>query len=771
MWAFSQKPFSLKILKLNLLVLNRSSTYGTGHLGILSSSIIRRTFIFSESKFSGDYCMHAKPISTYIDRNSQKKNVLVSILKKSRFIQEKDSKNIEILTKYLWPKNKEYRRRIIFSLLSLGVAKIATIQVPLLLSKLIDTVGVISSSDISLSLTNKLNALFLISSYGIARISSSGFNELRNALFSEVSQSACRDLSLKAFHHFHNVSNLSFIQRHKSGELLTIITRGFKSVSKLLNIMIFQIIPTAAEFLMVLGILLRKVGSEVALITLVTMIAYMDFTRRITHKRTIYRKNMNTSEQKSNGLLSDSLINAETLKYLNGEKYIYDLYSKYQEIYKDSNVKVQTSLAYLNFGQNFIFTGGLLSAILLTTNKVLVGALPIGSIVLVTSLLFQLSIPLNFIGMIYRETKLTLIDLGKLNEYLTVNPKKAKNSGENQIKFSDSNIKILDLYKEVVKKKISSSSEKDFIKLENVSFNFPSTFGHEHTYLETSDSTEDLILSNLSLDIPLGKKMGLVGSSGSGKTTLAKLIYRIFDPKSGKIRIFGKGIEEFEIQEYRNCFSVLPQEVLLLNMSIIDNLKIANSCTTLDEITSACKLAGVHENILKMKKGYETVVGERGCSLSGGEKQRLGFARMLIKKSPIWILDEPTSALDLTNHNFMVKMLSFLHIYSISNTNFTNLGDNEDDMKSKYKDIFNLIPYVKDKKEIKSITKLIEDIVKLPITIIVIAHRLSSIRNFDSIAYLEEGSVKEIGSHDQLIENKMQYYQLWNKQHIDSILK
>ncbi|OII74578.1 ABC transporter [Cryptosporidium ubiquitum] len=770
MWVFVQKASNSKILKLYPLLLNRSSTCRINYLGGLASSLVRsRTFIFSDSKLSG-CCMHAKPISTYIDKSLSKENVLVNILKKSRFIQEKDSKNIEILTKYLWPKNKEYRRRIIFSLISLGVAKLATIQVPLLLSRLIDTVGVISSSDLSKSLTSKLNCLLLISSYGIARISSSGFNELRNALFSEVSQSACRDLSLNAFHHFHNVSNLSFIQRHRSGELLTIITRGFKSISKLLNIMIFQIIPTTAEFLMVLGILLHKVGSEVALITLATMIAYMDFTRRVTHKRTIYRKNMNTSEQKSNGLLSDSLINAETLKYLNGEKHIYDLYSNYQEIYKNSNVKVQTSLAYLNFGQNFIFTGGLLSAILLTTNKVLAGKLPIGSIVLVTSLLFQLSIPLNFIGMIYRETKLTLIDLSKLNEYLAINPKRTKNSVEKQTKNLDSDIKTLDLYKELVRKETDLSSEKNSIQLENVSFGFPSTVGNEHTYLEESDTSDDLVLNDLSLEIPLGKRMGLVGSSGSGKTTLAKLIYRIFEPNSGKIRIFGKEIEELEIKEYRNCFSVLPQDVLLLNMSIIDNLKIANSNTTLDEIISACKLAGVHENILKMNRGYETVVGERGCSLSGGEKQRLGFARMLIKKSPIWILDEPTSALDLTNHNFIIKMLSFLHGHSVSSTNSSDITD-KDNTRFKYEDIFNLIPYLKNKKEVESVTKLIEEIVKLPITIILIAHRLSSVRNFDSIAYLEEGTVKEVGNHDQLIENKMQYYQLWNKQYIGSILK
>ncbi|TRY53206.1 ATM1-like ABC transporter [Cryptosporidium tyzzeri] len=770
MWAFTQKASNLKILKPHPFVLNRSNKYGILYLGVFATSIRgKRAFFSSESNFAQGNCMHAMATSTFKNKDLAKENKLVNILKKSRFIQEKDSKNIEILTKYLWPKNREYRKRIIFSLLSLGVAKLATIQVPLLLSRLIDSVGAVSSSNLSLSLTNKLNVLFLISSYGIARISSSGFNELRNALFSEVSQSACKDLSLKAFHHFHNVSNLSFIQSHRSGELLTIITRGFKSVSKLLNIMIFQIIPTTAEFLMVLGILLHKVGSEVALITLATMVAYMDFTRRITHKRTIYRKNMNTSEQKSNGLLSDSLINAETLKYLNGEKYIYDLYSKYQEIFKNSNVKVQTSLAFLNFGQNFIFTGGLLSAMLITTNKVLAGTLPIGSIVLVTSLLFQLAIPLNFIGMIYRESKLTLIDLSKLNEYLTIKPKNSSSPQGRTIQLNPKT-KVLDFYKEMNLNGTGSSSEKNSIKLENVSFGFPSTFGNEHTYIETSNSSDDLVVNDLSLEIPLGKRMGFVGSSGSGKTTLAKLIYRIFEPNSGKIRIFGKEIEDYEINEYRNCFAVLPQEVLLLNMSIIDNLKIANNNATLDEIKSACKLAGVHENILKMKNGYETIVGERGCSLSGGEKQRLGFARMLIKKSPIWILDEPTSALDLINHNFMVKMLSFLHEYSLSTSNSVNISDKYD-LGSKYKDIFSLIPYVKDKKEIQSIKKLIDDIVKLPLTIIVIAHRLSSVRNFDLIAYLEEGNVKEVGNHDQLIENKMQYYQLWNKQHIDSILK
>lgn len=760
-----------QLSKLRPLILIGASAHKIGHLRVLSSSFVgKRIFFCTSPRFSGRYCMHTKPIATNVEKNLSKENLFVSILKKSRFIQEKDSKTIEILTKYLWPENKKFRRRIIFSLLSLGVAKLATIQVPLLLSRLIDTLGIISPSELSVSLTNKFNVLFLIGSYGAARISSSGFNELRNALFSEVSQSACRDLSLKAFNHFHNVSHLSFIQSHRSGELLTIITRGFKSVSQLLNIMIFQIIPTTAEFLMVLGILLHKVGSEVALITLATMIAYMDFTRRITHKRTIYRKNMNTSEQRSNGLLSDSLINVETLKYLNGENYIYELYSKFQEIYKNSNVKVQTSLAFLNFGQNFIFTGGLLSAMLITTNKVLKGTLPIGSIVLVTSLLFQLAIPLNFIGMIYRDTKLTMIDLSKLNEYLTIQPKKTETSQKRYSKQLDSSVRALDLYKKMNHEKSGSNSENNLIKLENISFSFPSIFGNDHTYLEASDVSDGLVVNNLSLDIPLGKKMGFVGSSGSGKTTLAKLIYRIFEPNSGKIRIFGREVEDFEIKEYRNCFAILPQDILLFNMSIIDNLKIANSNITLDEIMSACKLAGIHENILKMKRGYETVVGERGCTLSGGEKQRLGFARMLIKKSPIWILDEPTSALDLINHNFMVRMLSFLHSHSVSNAKFANIC-NQNDMGSKYSDIFGLIHYVKDKKEIETITKLIDEIVRLPITIIVIAHRLSSVRNFDLIAYFEDGSVKEVGNHEQLIENRMQYYQLWNKQHIDSILK
>ncbi|KAH7647180.1 ATM1-like ABC transporter [Cryptosporidium bovis] len=703
------------------------------------------------------------------DYNHMEKNNLIEILKKSRMISENNANNLHIVTKYLWPKNTEYRKRIVLSLLSLGIGKMATIQAPLLLSKLINNLGVIGSAGNLNSIRSSLNALFLIGSYGVAKISSSGFSELRNALFSSVSQSACRDVSLKAFHHFHNLSSLDFIQSHRAGELITIITRGSKSVSQLLNIMIFQIVPTTAEFILVLMLLLKKVGYEVTLVTLVTMFGYMDFTRRITHKRTLYRRDMNNSEQKSNGLLGDSLMNIETLKYLNCEKQLYDIYSNYQKVYMNSNIKVQTSLAFLNFGQNLIFTGGLLSTMLLTTKKILSGAIPIGSMVLVTSLLFQLAIPLNFIGMIYRETKLTMIDLKKLNEYMSIFPnnyylienRKCTQDNHNASltvsEVSNNHQKPLELYRDMNDKGNYSS-----IKFEGVSF------GYKKESHNDSKDTNKVVISNLSLDIPLGKRMGLVGSSGSGKTTLSKLIFRIFEPYGGEIKIFNQNIRDFNIEEYRKCLSILPQDVLLLNMSVADNLKLANSNASLEDIKAACKLAGIHESIVKMDKGYDSIVGERGSSLSGGEKQRLGFARLLLKKSPIWILDEPTSSLDLINHNFIVKMLTMLHKHS----NTLNEGDLRNiDSTNKYKDILDTIKCSHEDPEVKDIIRLIEDVVKYPLTIIVIAHRLSTVRDFEKIAYMDNGNIKEVGSHDDLIRNKMHYYQLWNKQHIESILQ
>ncbi|KAF7457678.1 ABC transporter [Cryptosporidium felis] len=709
------------------------------------------------------FCMHTRWASTV-----SKRGVLLRVLRRSQLFQEKDLRTVEVLGKYLWPHSKEHRKRILLSLLSLGVAKVATIQAPLLLSKLVNSLGNLDPSDLVSPFGARLSSLLLIGAYGVARISSSGFNELRNALFSEVSQSACRDVSLYAFHHFHNISSLGFLQSHRTGELLTIITRGFKSVSQLLNIMIFQIIPTTAEFLLVLGILLHKVGYEVALITLVTMAAYMDFTRRITHKRTAYRKRMNSCEQRSNGLLSDSLINAETLKYLSGERRIYELYSALQETFKNSNVKVQTSLAFLNFGQNCILTGGLLSSMLFTTNKVLSGTLPIGSIVLVTSLLFQLAIPLNFIGMIYRETKLAMIDLGKLNKYLTVEPEAEEKRWISQEPLNklDDRSSTVELYKvEAENGRMDGGSA---IELKNVSFRFKTRIGGEHKHLETKEELKDLVIDDISLRIPLGKRIGLVGSSGSGKTTLARLIYRIFELESGSIEIFGRNITDFDIHEYRQCFSALPQDILLFNMSVADNLRLASRNVSLETMVAACRLAGVHENVIRMKKGYDTFVGERGCSLSGGERQRLGFARMLIKRSPIWILDEPTSALDQINHNNLVKILSKLHSYSISAGNSAKMTQPRE---TKYRDILDQIPNIKNGAEALSIVRLIDEIVRLPITMIIIAHRLSSVRNLDSIAYLEKGRVKEVGNHNQLIDNKMYYYQLWNKQHIDGILR
>ncbi|KAH8739662.1 ABC transporter [Cryptosporidium ryanae] len=708
--------------------------------------------------------VHVKK-ATKSDNNAiKRKSNLVEILKKCKIVNEHDATNLDIVTKYLWPENPQHRKRIVLSLLSLGIGKMATIQAPLLLSRLINNLEIMSSTANLNSIRSSLNALLLIGSYGIARISSSGFSELRNALFSSVSQSACREVSLKAFHHFHNLSSLDFIQNHRTGELITIITRGSKSVSQLLNIMIFQIVPTTAEFILVLGILLRKVGHEVALITLATMLGYMDFTRRITHKRTLYRKDMNNSEQKSNGLLSDSLTNIETLKYLNCEKQMYDLYSKYQRIYMNSNIKVQTSLAFLNFGQNLIFTGGLLSTMLLTTKKILSGMIPIGSIVLVTSLLFQLAIPLNFIGMIYRETKLTMIDLKKLNDYMSMfanNYNLIENKNYNKAltvpeKVTSNSQEFLELYGKINDKGSDSS-----IKFEDISFGYKGTS-------ENNNYSDKMVINNLSLDIPLGKRIGLVGSSGSGKTTLSKLIFRIFEPDSGKIKIFDQNINDFNIKEYRKCISILPQDVLLLNMSVIDNLKLANSSASLEDVKAACKLAGIHDRIVKMEKGYNTIVGERGSSLSGGEKQRLGFARLLLKKSPVWILDEPTSALDLINHNFVVKMLTMLHKHStkLNKYDLSEMGNT-----TKYGDILETIKCSYKDPEVNHIVKLIDDVVRYPLTIIVIAHRLSTVRDFEKIAYIENGNVKEVGSHDDLIKNKMHYYKLWNKQHVDNMFK
>ncbi|EEA07435.1 ATP-binding cassette sub-family B member 7, putative [Cryptosporidium muris RN66] len=686
--------------------------------------------------------------------NKDIRSKFIKFLKKSKILKKNEADAFEYVSAFIWPKNKYFRLRVVFATASLALAKVATVQAPIILAKLIDSMG--HTKNVFPSLSNNsplcsLNYLFLepsqtllllIASYGIARISSSGFNELRNALFSIVSQSACRDVSLQAFHHFHNNCNLDFIQSQKSGELLTIVSRGFKSVSQLLNIMLFQIIPTSAEFILVLSLLFYRVGWDIAFITLATMLGYMEFTRKITAQRTLFRKEMNQAEQNSNGLFQDTLMNAEILKYLNAEEYAFNLYNQYQEKYMKSNIKVQTSLALLNFGQNLIFTGGLISTMLLTTGKILAGSIPMGSIVLVTSLLFQLAIPLNFIGMMYRETKLTVIDLNRLNEFFKQPVKLISHKYMKPIYPVTQD---------------SGTDTSKMLKLENVWFSYPlESSKYEGSINTNSFLTLKPTLCDVSFSIPLGGKIGIVGPSGCGKSTLSRLFYRIYDPSQGRILYFNKELQEYNLHDFRRLFSIVPQENLLLNCSIMDNLRIANIEASDNEIMAACKLARIHDNILQKHDQYQTIVGERGSKLSGGERQRIGLARLFLRKSPIWILDEPTSSLDLHTQNEVIDTINSIYKRGLKTINTADKLNSRDFFEqTNYKDDF----YV---------SKLIEELTKQPLTMMIIAHRLSTVKDSNIIIYMENGQVAEIGTHSQLMENKRNYAILWEKQLYDT---
>lgn len=622
----------------------------------------------------------ARTVSACFPKESQKspkhataRDPLVLPDKTAKEQRKADWAIIKEMSHYLWPKDSwNTKFRVVLALSLMIGGKLANVQVPFYFKSIVDTMNLDFSQTGG---TAAMVAGSMILAYGTTRICATLFSELRNAVFASVAQKAIRKVAASVFDHLLRL-DLGFHLSKQTGGMTRAIDRGTKGISFLLSSMVFHVLPTMMEITMVCGILSWQFGPSFAAITFGTMATYATFTIMTTSWRTKFRRQANAADNKASTVAVDSLINYEAVKYFNNEKYAAARYDQALAEYEKSSIKIATSLAFLNSGQNFIFSSALTAMMYMACNGVATGALTVGDLVLVNQLVFQLSVPLNFLGSVYRELRQSLLDMETLF-----------NLQKEKIMVTDTpHAKDLVLHK---------GGE---IKFENV------TFGYH---------ADRPILRDLSVTIPAGKKVAVVGPSGCGKSTLLRLLFRYYDAESGRILIDDQDIRDVKLDSLRKSIGVVPQDTPLFNDTVEHNIRYGRIDASHDDIIIAAKRARVHDIIMRFPHGYQTMVGERGLMISGGEKQRLAMSRLLLKDPPLLFFDEATSALD-------------------THTEQALMGNINGILKEKHR------------------------------TSVFIAHRLRTIYDADLIIVLKEGKVAETGTHRELIDTGGLYSELWS---------
>lgn len=510
------------------------------------------------------------------------------------------------MSRYLWPKGEVGTKvRVGLAVALLIGAKVLNVQVPFYFKSIVDSLN-IDIAAVGGTATTVAGAMIL--AYGATRIGATLFQELRNAIFASVAQKAIRGVARNVFDHLLRL-DLSFHLSKQTGGLTRAMDRGTKGISFLLTSMVFHILPTALEIGMVCGILTWQYGFKFAAVTALTMVGYTAFTIWTTAWRTKFRRQANAADNRASTVAVDSLINYEAVKYFNNEKFEVARYDKALREYEKSSIKVATSLALLNSGQNVIYSTALTAMMYFAAEGVATGSLTVGDLVMVNQLVFQLSVPLNFLGSVYRELRQSLLDMETLFNLQKVN---------------------VNIVEKPTAKPLALVKGGE-IKFENVNFGY---------------HPERPILRNLTVTIPAGKKVAIVGPSGCGKSTLLRLLFRYYDVQSGRILIDDQDVRDVTVDSLRRSIGVVPQDTPLFNDTVEHNIRYGMIDASHDQVIAAAKRARIHDIIEKFPDGYQTKVGERGMMISGGEKQRLAMSRLLLKDPPLLFFDEATSALD-----------------------------------------------------------------------------------------------------------------------------
>jgi ABC-type transport system involved in Fe-S cluster assembly fused permease/ATPase subunit len=579
------------------------------------------------------------------------------------------------LTPYIWPADRpDLRRRVVFALIALVLAKAVTLGVPIAYKMVVDLLTGGASGKQVTAIGLAASPVFLIIAYGVGRVLMVLFAQFRDVWFTNVAQNAVRQLANRTFRHLHELS-LRFHLERRTGGLNRVIERGVTGVDTIVRMAVLNSIPTAVELVMISGLIAYYFGWVYVLVVLATVILYVGFTFRASEWRIAIRRDMNESDTEAHSKAVDSLLNYETVKYFGNEELEGRRFDASMARYEKAAIRTYTSLGVLNSGQAVIFTIGTVICMLLAARGVARGTLTVGDFVMINAILMQLYLPLNFMGMVYREIKQGLIDIETMFTLLREPAEIVDRPGAKPLRV-----------------------DKGEIKFENVSFAY---------------DPERVILRNVSFEVPAGQMVAIVGPSGAGKSTISRILFRFYEVSGGRVLIDGQNISDVTQASLRAAIGMVPQDTVLFNDTIEYNIRYGKPAASDREVHEAARLAQIDDFIKTLPQGYDSLVGERGLKLSGGEKQRVAIARTILKSPPILMLDEATSALD-------------------SHTE-------------------------------KEIQDALERVAR-DRTSLVIAHRLSTVVHADNIIVLDQGKIVEQGTHLELLAKGGLYASLWTRQ-------